>query len=144
MEASLRRGYSTDEGTFGVVTLSNGASFRTGELPYRGNAQGISSVPAGTYTCLWQYSSRHGMCYHLTGVEGRSDVEIHAANFMGDVALGWESQLRGCIAIGLDVGRFANSSGKQQVAVLHSREGLAEFNALFAGTPFQLIIRDAL
>jgi hypothetical protein len=139
MNAQLVRHYTSDEGTFGTLTLFNGTSFVTGELPWRGNQPGKSSIPLGVYTCNWRESPRHGWCYHVDGVEGRSDIEIHSANWVGDADLGYKSQLLGCIALGWSVGELDG-----QKAVLSSRDAIARFHEIMGGVPFQLTIAQGV
>src|SRR5690349_18869896 len=67
-------------------------SFVTIELPWRNNQQGISCIPKGIYTVKKFMSLKHGLCFLIMDVPGRSMCEIHAANF--------SRQLLGCIAPG--------------------------------------------
>jgi hypothetical protein len=142
----LTRDSSGDDGTFGTWVSDSGFKCRTGELPDRGNASGISCIPKGSYSCNWRFSPKHGMCWHVDGVPGRTEVEIHAANLMGDTAKGYVSQLLGCIAPGLTVGTFAAGAppaGKlPQSGVTGSGAALKALQADLAGeTRFQLTIR---
>lgn len=142
--AVLLRQPSTDEGTFGTLTLDDGWKCATGELPARENQAGLSSIPAGAYICKWQLSPKHGWCYHVTGVSGRSDIEIHSANFCGDRLLGKRCQLLGCIAPGESVGPLKlDDMAAPQMAVLSSREATEELNRRMDREDFQLIIHDA-
>lgn len=100
----LQRLESTDEGTFGTIELGELRLF-TGELPWRENARSISCIPAGIYPCAFTYSPRfRRLMYLVDGVENRSGIRIHSANFMGDAALGMKCQLNGCIAPGMRIG----------------------------------------
>jgi hypothetical protein len=107
----------------------------SGELPERSNRPGISCIPAGTYTALWQLSPTHGWCYHLQAVPNRSDIEIHSANWMGDESMGYKRQLRGCIALGLGFGELDG-----QRAILSSRAAINEFHVKMAGEDLLLTI----
>lgn len=127
--AKIKRGESTDQGTFGVLTTDSGYSCVTGELPDRGNATGRSRILPGIYKVTWRLSPKHGMCWHVENVPGRTDVEIHAANLMGDVTKGWISQLEGCIAPGKTVSLFppGHPAGiNSQMGVTSSHTTLAE------------------
>lgn len=146
---------STDEGTFGKLTLDSEHSWVTGELPWRLNAADISCVPRGhTYTAKVSWSPKHGMAlYHLVDVPDRTVVEIHAANLMGDVKLGWVAQLLGCIALGLKVDVFpAGTSfaldvpplGKAQRGVVGSRIALEQFMGELHGEDLALTIQGAV
>ncbi len=135
---------STDEGTFGMWRLDNGKSFASGELPWRDNQNGISCIPAGTYLCKWITSPKHGKCYQITEVPGRDMIEVHSANFMGDIAHQWTSQLLGCVALGKDVGKLEAAPGVMQMALLHSKQAIGEFEADMCGEDFRLEISEAL
>jgi hypothetical protein len=124
-----------DEGTFGELVTDSGFSCKTGELPWRENLPNESSIPLGKYLCTWRESSRHGMCYHIEGVPGRSGVEIHSANFMGDKSKGFRCELLGCIAPGLDVGSLNG-----QKAVVFSREARTGLEDDLARETFELTI----
>lgn len=133
-QATLHRGQSTDEGTFGKLTTADGnLVLRSLELPWRDlNGDGLgdprkSCVTPGTYECIWHQSPRFGWCYLLQNVKGRSHILIHPANFAGDVDKGWRSELLGCIALGLSVGTLAYK-GKKQAALLSSRQAVKTFN----------------
>lgn len=126
---------TTDEGTFGKLTTDSGFECVTGELPWRDNKPNVSCIPAGRYTCSWRNSPKHGMCYHVDGVPGRTDVEIHAANLMGDESQGWIAELKGCIAPGIRLGAI-----NDQKAVLGSRPALKAFEDDLDQEPFELTI----
>ncbi len=110
---------------------------RTGELPWRDNLPNESCIPAGTYSCTWRESVRHGFCYHVEGVPGRSSVEIHSANFMGDSSKGLKCELLGCIAPGMQGGYMAG-----QKAVILSREALSKLENDLHWEDFELTIQD--
>ena len=129
--AVLIRTQTGDQGTFGEMTLDDGGIFVTGELPWRDNIVGRSCIPAGEYLCAWGASPKHGMCYHLQAVPGRTDVQIHAANWMGDDGMGYKCELLGCIALGLNLGvldgQKAILSSKAALAAFLARIGLGQF-----------------
>lgn len=133
---------STDDGTFGVLMLDDNTIFRTGELPWRNNSKGASCIPPDphsnnsiTYVCKWIVSPKHGECYLVTGVSDRDMIEIHSANYMGDANKGKITQLLGCIALGKTVGMLDG-----QMAVLQSKQAIAEFEANMAKEDFELTI----
>jgi len=132
---------STDDGTFGLIVLDDGLSFATGELPWKNNDHGKSCIPAGTYRCHWIRSPKHGWCYQVMDVPGRDMIEIHSANFMGDVDRGKVSQLLGCIALGLSIGELTPSPNQEaQTAVLHSKDAIATFDDALQTRDFMLTI----
>lgn len=136
----ITRQPSTDQGTpgtfqFGDTTLS------CMELPWRDNQPGASCIPVGTYRAEIYESPRHGRVYMLQGVPGRSDVEIHAANFAGDKELGWQCELLGCIAPAESIGTLVNLYGADQMAGLHSKDALTALMVWAAGDPIQVVIQ---
>ena len=137
MNVILTRSPSTDQGTFGTFVLEDGTSYHSLELPWRSNMNGVSCIPPGEYTCHWIYSPKHGECYQVMDVLGRSMIEIHSANFAGDASKGYISQLLGCIALGLSVGVLNG-----QLAVLNSKGAIADFEAKQNKEDFQLTIKE--
>lgn len=135
--ATLIRHHSTDDGTFGTFTLDNGKTFASGELPWQDNQNGISCIPCGTYTCKWIDSPKHGECYQITNVPQRDMIEIHSANWMGDTHKGKISQLRGCVALGSEIGILSG-----QRAILSSKKSISEFEADMNKADFQLVIKE--
>jgi Family of unknown function (DUF5675) len=142
---TLTRGPSTDEGTFGGATLvtdTGSASFDTLELPWRGNAPGKSCIVLSTYKAVVVNSPHFGFpVYQLQFVPGRTAVDIHPANWAGDVTKGLYSDLLGCIALGHGTGPLAAPGHPTpQKALLHSRVAFDEMMALTAGAPLTVRI----
>lgn len=100
IETILRRKETSSEGTFGLLE-SEALEMHTGELPWKNNQRSVSCIPVGRYLCKAHISPRHGKCFWLQDVPGRSEILIHAANWMGDTTLGFKSNLEGCIAVGM-------------------------------------------
>ncbi len=142
-ECTLVRQPTTDQGTFGILTTDKGAHWFSGELPWRDNHPQSSCVPAGVYLCQIIQSPKHGECYQLKNVVDRSYVEIHSANFAGDVSKGWKSELLGCIMLGKTIGKLANDKGISQTAILASKTAIGEFMNHMAGSDFMLTIKDS-
>lgn len=141
MDCTLTRSPSTDQGTFGMFRMEDGTEFHSLELPWRDNEHNLSCIPNGVYTCKWVQSPKHGECYLITGVPGRQAVEIHSANFAGDISKGYFSQLLGCIALGVSVGLLeVPGAVRQQMAVLQSKAAIAQFEAKQNKQDFQLTI----
>ena len=135
----LVRQPSTDEGTKGILTvLDSKKTWVTGELPYKDDLPDVSCEKVGIYKVYWAQSVRHGWCYHLQVDDGRTDIEIHAANWFGDASKGKKCQLLGCIAMGKSFGILEG-----QLAVLASKQALQEFEIEMRQQPFILIIRWA-
>lgn len=133
--ATLHRTEFGDDGTFGVFLAENGWGCRTGELPWRENQPNLSCIPVGTYLCTYRFSAKHGMCYHVEGVEGRDFIEIHPANYMGDVDKLFRSELLGCIAPGL-----ATKVIGRQKSLLDSARALKTLEETMRREPFSLTI----
>lgn len=139
--ATLLRRKSTNQGTPG--TLSFGTQVvGTMELPWRNNTKKLSCIPLGTYRCIWSRSSKFGMCYHVMDVPGRSSVLIHAANLAGDILLGYDTQLQGCIAPCMKLGFLRNKAGAMQLAGLVSRPALLRLEDWGGKATFELRIED--
>jgi hypothetical protein len=156
VKVTLTRRETGDEGTFGDLSINDGMqvwTFKTGELPWRGNAAGRSCIkpePGGApirYKALYLFSPKHGNVYHLQGVEGRTEVEMHSANLMGDAEKGFVSQLLGCIALGMDMATFpagaAPAGAKAQRGLVRSKEAMAAFERMTARQPLELEVRWA-
>lgn len=137
---TITRQPSTDQGTPGYFAF-DGTVLRCMELPWRDNQPRVSCIPPGTYRAELYASPKHGTVYMLQGVPGRSDVEIHAANFAGDASMGFACELLGCIAPAMSIGRASQPGKPEQTAGLQSRAALAQFMAWAAGEPLTVEIR---
>jgi hypothetical protein len=136
----ITRKPSTDQGTPGYFSFGSRV-LRCIELPWRDNTPGRSCIPTGTYRAELYASPKHGTVYMLQGVPGRSDVEIHAANFAGDSDMGWKCELLGCIAPAESIGTMTPEGyTREQLAGLQSRAALAEFMAWASGEPIEITI----
>ena len=133
--AKLTRGSSTDDGTIGKFILDDDTTFFSLELPWRDNVNRLSSIPVGTYICTKINSPKHGVCYQVTNVPGRDMIEIHSANFAGDITKGKISQLLGCIALGTGTGILQG-----QNAVLQSKLAIQQFEDKMNWEDFELTI----
>ncbi len=141
--ATLVRGQSTDDGTFGKLTVL-GKTFYSLELPWKDNHPDTSCIPVGTYVCEVSPSARMTQLfkkdmYHVTNVPKRDGVCIHPSNYAGDTSLGKRSDLEGCIALGDGVSK----DDKGQKIIIDSRVTISEFMKLLNNQPFQLIITNA-
>ncbi len=139
--ATLHRERSTDDGTFGLFTIARGSwaklILQSLELPDRGNARNISSIPAGRYQCARKISPRFGHVYGLADVPGRSHILIHPGNYAGDENLGRRSNSAGCILLGLDRNEF---DGQRMIG--KSRAALAALYNFTESQPFTLEINE--
>lgn len=141
LHVTILREEQSDQGTFGLLSFE-GHELRSLELPWRGNQRGLSCIPEGIYRCVMVRSPRMGRVYGVCDVPGRSNVLIHSANLAGDIHLGWDTQLQGCIAPYKARGFLVNSRGKHQRAGLISRSALTELMGWAAGRPFDLEIKS--
>jgi hypothetical protein len=118
-----RKYYETQtEGTLEIYDEeTNDLEFvcKTLELPYRDNERNISCIPEGHYDVVPRTSKKYGNHLHVTGVEGRSLILIHYANYVGsDNPRTGHSDLRGCIAVGQ---KFGDITGDGIVEILNSK-----------------------
>ena len=142
---------TSDEGTFGLWTIPERAlSWPSLELPARGNASRKSCIdpmpgePSRVYVASLRHVSKwsprtDGRLFGLLDVPGRTDIEIHAATWAGDVDLGWHTDLLGCITVGSKVGTLVHPEvGREQAAILGSRAALTELMAELGDEDFEL------
>lgn len=109
------------EGTFGVMTLEDGAVFATVERPWLDNKPGISCIPEGVYRLALRVSpiiqrtthDKYQRGWEVTDVPKRSMIMIHIANFV--------HELQGCIGVGLRHGFIGVLYGVQSSAVAFDR-----------------------
>ena len=132
-QAMLQREASQEDGTYGVLTLPDGSTFHTLELPWRNNETGKSCIPPGTYKVEIRESPKFGRCYEVKSVPSRSAILIHAGNTAGNVDKGLKSDVQGCILLGMGRGRINN-----QIAVVESKPALASFMQKMGGASFTL------
>lgn len=129
----LERFETSDQGTFGRIRIEN-EYFYTLELPWRDNVSNYSCIPAGVYSCKFTMSPRFGYSMYLVeNVNKRTGIRIHSANLAGDKTLGHKSQLSGCIALGLHLGKMGG-----QKALLLSKPAVRKFESLLERKPFIL------
>jgi len=138
MKAQLVRLLGSDEGTPGWFMLPKmGIILASLELPWRHNSINISRIPFGTYQCRKEQHGRFGAVIRLYDVPGRSGILIHSGNVAGDIALGYRSNVRGCILLGKKHGALWG-----QQAILQSRFAVTELAG--AVDEFELEIRGDL
>lgn len=131
------RSLSDDQGTIGVLSIPDKSfSCYTNELPWKDNQRNISCVPRGEYLVKIRQSPKYGTIFHLTDVDGRSYILIHAGNYAGDIVKGYRSDTQGCLLVGHKVGVLAG-----QRVVLNSRTTLLRFMNTMNNEPFNLIIQ---
>lgn len=111
------------QGTFSNVITDSGFECKGAELPWNDNKPDVSCVPDGLYKGNKRWSETHQQkLYHIDGIAGRSNIEIHSGNFAGDTSKGFRSDVRGCLVLGSDVGQLNG-----QKVVTGSKAALAMF-----------------
>lgn len=154
-QAVLQRVESSDEGTFGRLSILNELtgetvfSCATLELPWRDNAHGVSCIPPGVYEFRWRTDSpAHGECYEAVNVPGRTNIQIHSANLAGDESKGYAKQLDGCIAPGVTVVNFKAgtkpAADRDQRGVAASKSAVAGLVDALRKEPFILTVKEAV
>ena len=125
------------------------ALFYTAELPYRDvdkdlkSDNSFSCIVPGIYPVKFVMSPKRGRnIYQLENTGHRVAIQIHSGNYAGDVKLGWESHVEGCILLGNSIGELLNKNGNMQKAVVESKSALARFETLMNHEPFTLIINE--
>ena len=136
---TLVRGPGTNQGTPGVLLRRDGTRMAfTLELPWRDNRRMRSCIPPGDlppgeYPVRCVVTPKRGPVYLVQGVKGRDSILIHSGNVAGDVELGYESDVLGCILLGL-----ARGTRRGQMAVLLSRPAISAFMREMDRRPFTL------
>lgn len=128
-KATITRGPSTPNGTFGDYKSDSGFACKTVERPYIGPHP---CIDAGTYLCKIITSPSKGRVYEITNVPERTHILIHAAN--------WYTELLGCVAPGAEIGPLLTPDGLMLMGVNKSRITLKALMADMAGEDFELTI----
>ena len=128
-----------DQGTQCVVIGPRGWACLAMELPWRDNRSNRSCISAGEYLCKIHRSRKFGIVFHITGVDGRTWILIHAGNLAGDVERGWKTHSYGCILLAKRFGSL-DVGGKFQAAGLVSKPTVRQFVEHMGSKPFRLRI----
>ncbi|MCJ2097490.1 DUF5675 family protein [Methylobacterium sp. E-046] len=116
---TLARKYKGDACTSGYLAADGTIIAYTLERPWKGNAPLISSIPDGRYEAVLRYDHTDQWRIELTGVPGRTNVQIHTGNKPDDS--------EGCILIGLKL-------SDDLCSVLESKKAYAALKKAFYGT----------
>ena len=95
MNLTLTRFCYSSMGTFGLLQWENGGCYVI-ERPWEHNASSCSCIPIGTYRVQRGQFPKHGECFEVQGVPGRSAILFHVANTIDDI--------EGCIGPGERLG----------------------------------------
>tara|TARA_R110002033_G_scaffold121666_3_gene164587 strand:- start:880 stop:1275 length:396 start_codon:yes stop_codon:yes gene_type:complete len=96
------------------------------ELPWRNNLEDKSCVKEGVYLVVPDSTGKHKW-FSIQDVEGRTDIEIHVANYLKDI--------NGCVGLGMELGRDYN--------IYNSKAALESLVEYTNGESFLLHIRAA-
>jgi hypothetical protein len=125
--------------TLGVLRHEpSGWACCTLELPWAGNKNRRSCIPPGpgeeaiTYKAKRHESPRYGETLYLPGVPGRSEILIHAGNYVSDTL--------GCILVGA---QFRDLDGDSLTDVTSSRQTLGVLLQKIDGEEVELKIEWA-
>ena len=133
-EGWLIRTSGSDEGTFGHLCVGD-KHWHIGELPDRDNKPDISRILAGDYIAKHRADGKHGECYELQDVYGRTVIQIHVANYFGDKLKKFVSDVLGCIGPGkgrakaIPTRKGKPISDKKQEMITSSGKAMKEFLA---------------
>lgn len=116
----IERKHHGDDCTSGYLAVDGNIIAYTLELPWRGNAPEISSIPPGSYPATLRYDKSDRWRLQLTNVPGRDGVQIHIGNYT--------SEVRGCVLVG------AGISG-DLCTLRESRVAYDRLKQAFYGTP---------
>lgn len=130
MSLTLERIAYSPFGTFGQMTMPTGIRLYTVERPWLENRPSVSCIPPGRYSCVPRHFFRGGYeAVEITGVQGRSHILFHVANFPVEV--------EGCIGV---CSRLGVLSG--QWAGLASKPAFELFMTFYGGKSFELEITE--
>jgi hypothetical protein len=127
---TLRPVALTAIGRFGALLSGDTQLAFTCERPWLDNKPDVSCIPPGSYTFSRYESPTKGRVWITQDVPGRSNIEIHSAN--------WPYQLAGCIAVGEGFLRDAN------LAIIGVADSRNTIGKLYNELPdeFVLVVED--
>lgn len=119
------RDQSGPSGVFGTLLTDSGYGAYTLE-PAVDRAE-HPCIPEGCYRAELRPHPKHGVCYELVDVPGRTSILIHWGNFQRDT--------EGCILVGNAIGEIGN-----EPAILQSKDAYSRFMSDMATEGFYLHI----
>jgi len=131
----LLRRQTLKDRTIGRLVVFDGVFSRLDlaslELPWLGNVQGVSCIPAGRYRLVPRSTQKRGNHLLVEGVPGREWILIHRGNY--------PSEIRGCILVGRE---HIDINGDKIPDVSGSRSALGQLVQMIT-EPAELIVVDA-
>lgn len=112
MNILITRAPSTENGTFGILSIDGVPTCLTCELPWLNNAPDKSCIPIGSYTAIRHDSPDHPHTWEVQNVPNRTGILLHNGNTKNDSL--------GCIIVGSSFGTVDSLP-----AVLNSNTTLA-------------------
>lgn len=91
----------SEQGTRGVLRIGKVAFCVTLEPRDEENATNISSIPAQQYICKRVNTPKHGECFQVMNVPGRTNILFHVGNT--------DTDTQGCILVGEKFSKIKNS-----------------------------------
>lgn len=126
----LVRTETDEDGTFGLLCLDTGFSCYVLERPTTGE---YPCIPAGTYVFkIRKDSPKHGVVYEAEKVPGRTNIQIHNAN--------WADELLGCLAPGRAILDIERKDGTIKKGVTSSKDACYALMNDLEKAPFELTI----
>jgi hypothetical protein len=125
----ITRVASTEQGTFGVLSVNGLPESVTLEDPWNFNRPGISCIPPGTYPVGPHFGTKYKDVWILKNTGNRIGILIHAGNTINDTS--------GCILVGKNFAQFGKLRG-----IEHSKEALKHLQLILPKN-FELKIINA-
>jgi hypothetical protein len=117
---TIARKYKGDKCTSGYLAVNGNIIAYATELPFRNNAPLISAIPDGQYGGILRYDHVDQWRIELTGVPGRTNIQVHTGNTPDDS--------EGCILVGLKL-------GDDLCSVIDSKKAYDALRTAFYGSP---------
>lgn len=112
MRLTLTRCVSSENGTFGILSMGDDPLVVTCEDSWNDNKTSISCIPTGAYECSKFSGTKFHDVWEVKNVPNRTTILIHAGNTINDT--------HGCILVGRAFSKIGNLS-----SVMQSQEALA-------------------
>ncbi len=123
---------------YGEVFLDEELICLSMELPWRGNQNEISSIPAGAYAAILRQEKErdHGFTIELQAVPKRTNVQLHVGNVPKDSV--------GCVLLGNRAVLGKNKIQDSRNAVLKLKEAFYGDKPVSPDVSIRVIVADAL